>query len=691
MTPELPSLFLGPAELSSVENALSKEWLIANGLGGYASSTILGVNTRKYHGLLVGAADPPLGRRVLLAKLDDALIGSESGKANLAANEFTRDSTMEGLRSLRSFSLCPFPTYTYEADGVWLSKGIALVYGSNVTLVRYEAVNLRSEDVLLEISPLVTCRSIFTLVDSERSHLAWRQQAFQRGWSAQFADVDLWFAVASDGAEFSSADGAWVKGLRYRTDEARGDSHIDDCYTPGFFTASLSPGESKLFHILACASESQREVDAVVGGTFKADEAWELELARRRGIVKACTDRWARGDWAKWLALAADAFIVRRARTHGSSVIAGYHWFGDWGRDTLISLPGLLLVTGRYCDAERVLLAYGAHEKDGLIPNFFAEAPAASVTYNSVDASLWYIDATLQYVKYTGNLAFVRENLWPGLASIIEHYSAGTQYGIHMDKDGLICHGPRLTWMDAAIEGLPVTSREGKAVEIQALWYNALSSMALLARGIGEDPSEYEDMAGLVARSFREAFWNQKTRSLYDVVEGDSTDARARPNQILAASLDYSMLEPSMTESVVRFVWRELWTVYGLRTLCPGDPAYRGACRGSQRERDLAYHNGTIWPWLTGPFVRAFLRTKRHDGHWRNFAYSTFLRPLLEHGPYQMGLGFIAEAFDGDPPHRPGGCIAQAWSTAEPLRAYVEDVLARRPPFANASTWPRSA
>jgi len=684
---ELPSLLIGPSQLSGVEEALSTEWLVTNGLGGYASSTILGVNTRKYHGLLVAAIDPPLGRRVLLAKLDEVMVSPSGGRTRLATNDSMSGLDNEGLRSLRSFSLSPFPSFMYDVDGVSLLKTITLAEGENLVLVRYEAVNLRDESVLLEISPLTSYRGIYTVLNSERSPWAYDQQVFDRGFAAHLRDLTLYFAMASDAAEFSRLGGAWVRRLRYRTDEARGDSYLDDCYVPGHFGIHLKAGESRLFHLLASASRSKLDAWKAAENAANPERIWERELGRRRDILRASGELWPEGDWSKWLVLSVDAFIVRGGAACGKSVIAGYHWFGDWGRDTFISLPGLALVTGRFNDAEQILLAYGAHEKDGLIPSFFAEALDMAASYESVDTSLWYVNAVLEYVKYTGNLAFVRKHLWPVLRSIIDHYSAGTQYGIHVDADGLVHHGPRLTWMDAAVNGVPVTPREGKAIEVQALWYNALKTMALLSKALGEDASEYELRAEAAAKSFRATFWNEETGSLFDMVANGSRDSSVRPNQILAVSLDHGMLDSSMAESVVCFVWRKLWATYGLRTLSAEDPKYRGVCRGNQRERDLAYHNGTIWPWLAGPFVKAFLKTKRYEKPWREFAYRSFLQPLLEEQPYQAGLGFISEIFDGDYPHTAGGCIAQAWSTAEPLRAYVEDILYKRPRFEDPSTW----
>lgn len=687
LTSDLPSLLIGATRLSRVEETLSTEWLVTNGLGGYASSTILGMNTRKYHGLLVAATEPPLGRRVLLAKLNESLVSPSLGRLSLTANEFPSGLDGEGLRWLQGFSLSPFPSFTYDARGVALSKSIALAQGENLAVIRYEAVNLRDEQVTLEVCPLTSRRGIYEVHDSERSAWAYEQHAFDRGLVAGFPDLNLYLTVAADTGTFSSREAAWVKRLRYRTDEARGDSFLDDYYMPGCFRIALQAGERKLLHLIASASRSEKEAWQAAENLPNLEAVWDREVERRRKIVSASRELWPGGDWARWLALAADAFLVQGSPGRRASIIAGYHWFGDWGRDTLISLPGLTLVTGRFDEAEQILLAYGAHEKNGLIPSFFGEGPDAAPSYNSVDASLWYVNAVLQYLKYTGKLGFVREQLWPVLRSIVDRYAAGTDYSIHVDMDGLVRHGPRLTWMDAAVGGAAVTPREGKAVEIQALWYNALRTMAVLSKALNENPSEYEARAEAAARSFRVAFWNEEARSLYDVVTDGSRDSSVRPNQVLAVSLDYSMLDESMAESVVRFLWCRLWTRYGLRTLSTEDGRYRGVCRGSQRERDLAYHNGSIWPWLTGHFAKAFLKTRRYEPSWREYAYRGFLQPLLEEQLYEAGLGFIGEVFDGDPPHAAGGCIAQAWSTAEPLRAYVEDILYRRPRFEDPETW----
>ena len=316
-------------------------------------------------------------------------------------------------------------------------------------------------------------------------------------------------------------------------------------------------------------------------------------------------------DWLNWILLAADSFIVENTAGQ-KSIIAGYHWFEPWGRDTFISLPGLLLVTGKFGEAKNILQSFIQYCKGGLIPNFVTDK-TGDLAYNTVDATFWYINAVLQYLKYTGDFALVKEDLWESLQSIIEYHQKGTLFGIHLDSDGLIAHGSRLTWMDAVVDGHEITPRTGKAVEIQALWYNALRTMELIANNLGE-PSfaeKYGEMADKTSKSFNEKFWNPKDGCLFDVLDAKATDASLRPNQIFAVSLDYTMLDTEKSAKVVKVVNRELLTPYGLRTLSLDDPKFAGKCFGNSRSRDKAYHNGTIWPWLLGPYVNSIFESKR--------------------------------------------------------------------------------
>jgi len=341
-----------------------------------------------------------------------------------------------------------------------------------------------------------------------------------------------------------------------------------------------------------------------------------------------------------------------------------------------------MLVTGRFEDARKVFLTFKKHCKQGLIPNFIPDQ-LGQPAYNSVDATLWFVNAVLQYLKYTDDFKFVQEQLWETLKTIIENHVKGTAFKIHMDSDGLLSHGSQLTWMDAIVDGQPITPRAGKAVEVQALWYNALKTMELLANKFEEksEAEKYVRLAENAMKSFIEGFWGSEKNCLFDVVREHGKDDSLRPNQIIVVVSDFTMLDNVKNEKIVDTVHRGLLTPYGLRTLARNDPRYIGVYAGDRRNRDKAYHNGTAWPWLLGAFTTAFLKTKGYAEYRREYALKNFLLPLFTEQVFKAGLGTISEIFDGEPPHTPRGCIAQAWSIAEPFRAYVEDVMQARPKY----------
>ncbi|MCX8154031.1 MAG: amylo-alpha-1,6-glucosidase, partial [Candidatus Bathyarchaeota archaeon] len=473
----------------------------------------------------------------------------------------------------------------------------------------------------------------------------------------------------------------WIERLYYREEANRGESSVDDCYQPGYFELEVPHGISE-FSLTVAASTSLKEsaamLDAVGNKINDIKAQLALEIAWRKRLLANFYGEHSQVapiDWLNWLLLAADAFIVKGSNRR-TSVLAGYFWFETWGRDTFISLPGLLLVTGRFDDARSILLNFMAHLKRGLIPNYI-EDKCGEAFYNTVDATLWYVNAVLKFLKYTGDLNFVQKHLWEGLKTIIYHYERGTDFNIHLDSDGLLAHGPRLTWMDAEVDGKAVTPRSGKAVEIQALWYNALRTMQRLAERFGEHglAEKYAEMAQAAKKSFNEKFWNSENGFLFDVINESSRDGTLRPNQIIAIALDFAILDAGKRKSIADVTQQELLTPFGLRTLPRGDPRYQGMYVGDRRSRDRAYHNGTVWPWLLGPYVTAVHKIKGNSEH----ELQALLMPLFTQQLTQAGLGTLSEIFDGDPPHTPRGCIAQAWSIAEPLRAYVEDVLQIRP------------
>jgi predicted glycogen debranching enzyme len=686
---DLPKLALGPNLLSDVNSALGKEWLVTNGLGGYSSSTVLGINTRKYHGLLVAALNPPINRWILLTKLDEELkIGTQT--FGLGANEFHDVMYPEGYRYLSSFVLGPFPTSTYEVEGVMLQKTVFMPYMKNATAVIYEVSNPLEEKLSIHVSPLVNSRHIYNMTDKNAVQWSFFQKRLGDDVLLETSDSISSLILAPSQDSSFVEESWWVEKLFFRSDAARMERSIEDQFRPGFFSFSVKPKETKRFHILAAAGRTNDEAKSLVSSfgstTEDIEQLLRTELERRKGLVTQFKERYVTSeidDWTKWLIQAVDSFIVYRASTRRKSVIAGYHWFDDWGRDSLISLPGLTLVTGRFGDAQEILMTFERYCDKGVIPNRFSDKAGDIPLYNTVDATLWFFNAVLQYLKYTGDYRFIQEKLWTTMKEIIEYHLQGTIFGIHMDDDGLINHGPQLTWMDATTPDRFVTPRDGKAVEIQALWYNALKTMQLLAKRFNQPnkTEKYRSLAENARASFSKKFWNPRKEYLFDVVGDSGADASLRPNQLIAVSLDFSIVDMEMAEKIVDVVWKRLWGTYGLKTLPDTDPRYIGNYLGDWNHRDSAYHNGTVWAWLLGSFTTAFLKTKNHEENWRKFAFKTFLQPLFQEQIQQAGLGTISEIFDGNEPHHPQGCISQAWSVAEPLRAYIEDVALVRPVY----------
>jgi predicted glycogen debranching enzyme len=465
---------------------------------------------------------------------------------------------------------------------------------------------------------------------------------------------------------------------------------LDDCCQTGYFEVGVEANKRENFAVTALTDKDEANARKILGQMpdtmYDMEALFEHETKRLEHLLVRFHEQHEKAtahDWLNWLILAADMFVVRGQSDTQRAIIAGYHWFDVWGRDSLISLPGLMLVTGRFEEAKKVFLTFKAHCKEGLIPNFIPDQPGEAVAYNAADSALWYVNAVLQYLKYTGDFRFVQEHLWETLKTIVEKYVKGTAFNIHMDNDGLISHDSSLTWMDAVVDGQPVTPRAGKAVEVQALWYNALKTMKFLAKRFKEEPAaeSYESMAAKVKESFVEKFWNPEKSCLFDVISETAKDDSLRPNQIIAVALDFAMLDNAKNEKIVDVVHHELLTPYGLRTLSRKDPRYVGIYAGDRRSRDRAYHNGTVWPWLLGPFATAFLKTKGYAEYRREYALSHFLLRLFSEQLYRAGVGVISEIFDGESPHAPRGCVAQAWSIAEPLRAYVEDIMQNRPRY----------
>jgi predicted glycogen debranching enzyme len=642
---------------ANLDAARQREWLETNGIGGFASSTIAGLNTRRYHGLLVAATHPPVGRYVLLSKLDETLtVGGQQHE--LSANQYPGVIHPQGFQYLQEFRLDPFPVFTYRVGEVELEKSIFMVQGENTVVVRYglRGQPAHAASATLELRPLIAFRDYHSLTHENGAMNG--EIGIEPGRIAitPYRGLPTLF-LAHDPATVTRS-GVWYRRFQYAAEEERGLDFEEDLFNPCILRFHLEPGWE--VNIVA-STEARAASDSI--------HYRSAEIARRLTIRSQA----ATGDEpVQGLSAAAHQFIV--ARGQQQSVIAGYHWFADWGRDTMIALPGLTLQTGRPEITRGILRTFAQAVDQGMLPNRFPDAGEIP-EYNTVDATLWFFEAVRAYLAATGDLEFIRKELYQVLADIIAWHVRGTRYNIKVDSSGLPHAGEpgvQLTWMDAKVGDWVVTPRIGKPVEIQALWYNALRIMEDLAGKVSDEPGRkrYGTMATLTKWSFNRRFWNETGSCLYDVVNGGPPDASLRPNQILAVSLSHSMLSDDRAAQVVETVRRHLLTPFGLRTLAPEDPNYRGHYTGGPASRDGAYHQGTVWPWLMGPFITAYLRVNKSSEAARRQA-GEWLRPLQKHllGP---GLGQIPEIFEGNAPHRPVGCIAQAWSVAEILRVTVE-------------------
>ena len=627
----------------------SREWLETNGLGGWAGSTICGAHTRRYHGLLVAATRPPAGRMALLSKLEETIV-RDGRDYEMGCNFYPGAIHPQGFAYLHRFGKGLFPHWTYRAGGVELSKTIAAVQGENTTLVLYR-VEAAPGPFTLKLQPFVSGRDYHALVTANP---AIREQADFRDGLFRMRPYDgvpeLFLSLP--GAHYREQP-LWYYQFEYPVEQERGLDFREDLFTPGFFSLSLEAGSC--FGVIVSTDNPEGR------------DPWELsarEEKRRKDLLRDLPDR--EGLPAK-LALAADQFLAQTNEGQ-HTILAGYHWFTEWSRDALIALPGITLSTGRFERAREILRAYAQKISQGMVPNHFSETGEAK-EYNSVDASLWLFVASYEYWLATSDELFIREVMLPALREIIDAYTRGTRYTIHMDGDHLISAGTagvQLTWMDAKVGDWVVTPRQGKAVEINALWYNALRILAAFTAlsGRTEESGFYEHRADLVQESFNRLFWHQDKQYLYDSIDGEYRDAALRPNQIFALSLPFDLLPPEKARSVLAAVEKHLLTPVGLRSLSPEHPDYSPRYTGGPLERDGSYHQGTVWAWLLGPYLRAAMRFKSEEGTDRaREILSSVSRHLRE-----AGVGSVSEIFDAEPPHSPRGCIAQAWSVAELLR-----------------------
>jgi glycogen debranching enzyme len=707
-----------------IDSLLTKEWLLTNERGSYASSTIVGCNTRGYHGLLIGSAAPPANRVLALANCLEMLI-INAKVFELSTFEFSDKFAPAGFSYIKQFRQDAGVHFDYELDGFKLTKSVYLLRDSDTVCVGYFFTSL-IEPAEFVLRPFVALRDFHAL---QKSHAPLSSTWLGDSLMVQNSEVGVFLSCPNTNFEEGPQ---WWFNFIYRQDRERGQNFTEDLWTPGFFKCRIErPTQIVLWARLAVAgtpalSPSNGATDpnaaeplAVAGTATHRDPAERLAVAGTATHPKLNTDiaavrealaghqgriitaAKATDPKFKILCLAADQFITSRERPpktddtgqmanrksqialdygretrdeRRTTILAGFPWFAAWGRDAFVALPGLLLSTGRFEDAKSVLCTFAQAADQGMIPNRFDDY-SDTAHFNSVDASLWFINAAFAYLDVTGDSKTFTQQLLPTIRSIVQSYQDGTRFGIHADVDGLITAGSRdtqLTWMDAKYDGVAFTPRYGKAVEINALWYNSLRGLAYFYAGRNsENAYHYQAMAEKVAWSFCSLFWNEAAGYLNDCVLPDGTaDASLRPNQIFAVSLAFAPpLSLHQQTSIVDTVQRELLTPYGLRTLNVGHANYKGKYSGPQKDRDRAYHQGTVWPWLIGPFVEAYLKVNEFSRVSKKKA-AQFIQPLLSHLIEQACLGSVSEIFDGDSPHTPRGCIAQAWSVAELIRAY---------------------
>jgi predicted glycogen debranching enzyme len=654
-------LTLNRSILNDYSQAAEYEWLETNGLGGWSGSSVPGVHTRRYHGLLVAAITPPTERAVLLSKLDETLVIGDK-RIELSVNQYPDNIVHPtGHRYLDQFNKELFPQWEYQLDEIRLRKTIAMIHGENTVVVIYDI--LRSPGTFhLELLPLVAARGYHSLAH-EGEQLHWNVH-FEDGIFHNRPDGKTNLFISVPGSSFQHQP-RWFRKFQYSVEKYRGLDYSEDLLNHGVFSVELREGDTVGIIV---------STEAPVGRN--AHELLASERKRREALVNKAQD-----EITRQLVLAADQFIVKRNLpgtegnscdiVEGATIIAGYHWFTDWARDTMISLPGLCLAIGRFDDARKILAAFAASVSMGMLPNRFQDYGQAP-EYNNVDGTLWYFIAVKKYLQATGDSKFILTTILPVLKEMIDWHYRGTRFNIRVDSDGLLSAGEpgqQLTWMDARIGDWVVTPRMGKPVEVQALWYNALKIFSeLLELNDQQHDAFVVNMSAEKAReNFIELFWCAQKGYLFDVIEQNGEpDATLRPNQLLAISLPYPLLDRDKSVSVLKAVKEKLYTPVGLRSLPKNDSRYVPVYGGDQWHRDSSYHQGTVWSWLLGPYIDAMIMTGSKKSE---------AKKVIEDFSYHLNegcVGSVSEIFDAESPHHPRGCVAQAWGVGELLRVIKE-------------------
>ena len=667
---DFPSVVdFGREIIGDLAEAEQREWLVTNGLGGFACGTVAGLLTRRYHGLLIAALKPPGRRTLLVAKLDET--AEYKGEIFPLSTNRWADGVVdpEGYRHLDRFRLeGTTPVWSFAIADALLEKRVWMQHGANTTYVQYAYVRGK-RPLVLRLKALVNYRDFHSTTRANDWQLD--VQPVRNGLRVvAFAGATPFYLLSVAANAEPAHD--WYRNFDLAEERARGLEDREDHLHAGTFCAQLAAGDAMT---MVLSTDPAPDLDG--RKAFGARRARERRLLARGTRVSPRVARQSPA-WIRQLVLAADQFIVARSaegERDACSIIAGYPWFGEWGRDTMVSLPGLVLSTGRPEIARRILRTWAQYAHRGMLPNRLPDA-GEPPEYNAVDATLWYFEAVRQYYVRTSDCRLLRQ-LFPVLADIIDWHVRGTHHGIHVDPaDGLLYAGEpgvQLTWMDAKLGDWVVTPRVGKPVEVNALWLNALVSMSQFARLLRKPAKGYDAIARRARASFQR-FWNEAADYCFDVIDGpEGNDASLRSNQIFTVSLPVSPLTRRQQRAVVDACARHLLTPYGLRTLEPAHPQYHGHCSGSPCDRDAAYHQGTVWGWLLGPFVLAHLHVYNDPARAR--AFLEFFEPHLK----VHGVGTASEIFDGDRPHRPQGCMAQAWTVAEILRAWHAVATLRRP------------
>ena len=653
---------------NETQDLFKKEWLLTNSRGSFSSSTIAGIDTRRYHGLLTGTLTPPANRIVSLSKCLESITVGEK-RIDISTFEFDGRITPEGFKNLTGFRRDIGVHFDFDLGAGKLTKSIYLLQDRDVIAMVYDFSNI-TEKAQLSVRPFIAMRDFHSLQTSKTAFSSeWQHDGLCVS-NSQLSETELF--LRSEQMWFEKSDQWWYR-FFYRNERERGQDCFEDLYSPGTFNCQIESDR----RVVVWASLSEKgTADQLLNITV--DSAIDRLVDHQKKVIEKTGNK---DRHLRHLFVAADQFIVERLINDKKTptILAGFPWFLDWGRDAFIALEGLLLCTDRFKDAAGVLTTFASAVSEGMIPNRFDDY-GNQPHYNSVDASLWFAHSAFRYLAVTGDRQTFEEELLNAIRHIIDRYQNSTRFGIHADDDGLIVAGDKntqLTWMDAKCDDIAFTPRYGKAVEINALWYSCLCSLAEYYRET-ETPSEatwmdsqyYGSMAEKVGQSFCDLFWNQQANCLYDcILDDDHPDASIRPNQIYAVSLPFSPLTPKQQHAVVHTVQKHLLTPYGLRTLSPSDERYRPRYQGDSFERDSAYHQGTAWPHLIGAFIEAYLKVNEFSGSSFNEA-SQFLAPLLEHLSNDGCIPAISEIFDGDQPQKPKGCFTQAWSVAEVLRAY---------------------